>query len=153
MRSGIFSSVILVGLLFYVFVPASVGAESQQGEFLPFQPNEFLEVSSMSPHARVEDLKVKAGEDSFLGKILARGEVNIKNLSNQKLQISVYLVLFDQHKNLVVAGNYSTISEFGGYEPRHTSTETIFLGYVDDLSRVKYYQYRVVTFLEPIVPE
>jgi|GEM_PF-6357758 len=128
MQSGIFAAVILVGWLSHIFVPASVGAESQQRGFLPFKPNQFLEVSSMSLHARVEDLKVKAGEDSFLGKILARGEVNIKNLSNQKLQISVYLVLFDQHKNLVVAGNYSTFSEFGGYEPRHTSTEKISWG-------------------------
>ena len=140
----------LIGLVFAGILASSGRAEEAKKEagFLPFKLNEFLDVSSGTDTVRIEDLKVTAGQDTFLGKMPVMAKVNIKNLTEKKLQLSIYLVLFDEKKNLIAAGNYSSVSGMGGFGPRETSTETISLGYASDLSRAKLYQYRVVTFSE-----
>jgi len=136
---------ILAGIL---ASPGQAEEATKKGSFLPFKLNEFLDVSSGTDTVRIEDLKVTAGQDTFLGKMPVTAKVNIKNLSEKKLQVSIYLALFDEKMNLIAAGNYSTVSGMGGFGPRETSTETISLGYASDLSRAKLYQYRVVTFSE-----
>jgi len=116
--------------------------------FDEFKAGEFLEISSGTNDARVEDLIVEPSEDTFLGLMKAHARVGIKNLTTRKLHISVYLALFDHKLQLVASGNYSSTKYGGGFKPREAGTQTINLGYLVDLSGVRYYQYRVVTLLE-----
>ena len=122
-------------------------AEKRAG-LIPFKLDEFLDISSGSDSARIENLKVEEGRETPFGKMEASAKVNITNLTDKQLHVSVYLALFDEGKNLVATGNYSSFHPIGGFGPRETSTQSIKLGYATDLSRAKFYQYRVVTFLE-----
>lgn len=117
------------------------------GSLSAFTPNKFMKISG-TVDARVEDLKVTP-EKEIMGRFIEpMATVNIKNLTEMQLHISVYLALLDGNENIVACGNFSTMSRFGGFKPRETDTETIRLGFAGDLERVRYYQYRVATFLE-----
>lgn len=139
-----------------LLVPMLYGSSgwAQAGQTDPFRPYKlnagFMEVQVDNDNMHLEDFKIEAAHEGFLGKEPAKCSFSVKNRMVKKLQLSVGLALFDAKKGLVAAGGYNTVPVMGGFGPREAGNETFTLGFVEavDLQKVEYYQLQVRHFLE-----
>ncbi len=115
---------------------SSRGDEEKTG-YKAFKRGEFLEDPFSNEDLRIDDLKVDADHNI--------AKVNIKNLRKDKrVQVSIYMAIYDDSKALVSAGNYTSVT---GFSPREASEETIGLGWAS-LGKAKYYQILVAYWMK-----
>ncbi|MDQ7778317.1 MAG: hypothetical protein RDV41_01245 [Planctomycetota bacterium] len=129
-------------ILFFVVVsgialiPAQGPAKVEEGWF-DFKLDEFVQVSSLDPAVKIEDLKFE--KDDIFG---VRATVNLKNLTDEQAAISFHIALFDADKRLISVGSYNSVAPpVGGFKPREAYHATIQMyAPKQAVEKIKYFQ-------------
>ncbi len=129
--------IFLVLVAFLAVSGHSLRGDEEKTGYKEFKRGEFLEDPFSNEDLRIDDLKVEADHNN--------AKVNIKNLRKDKrLQVSIYMAIYDANKALVATGNYTSVT---GFAPREASEERIELGWAS-LGKAKYYQILVAYWMK-----